>query len=122
MQAHDGGSVVVLAEEQGLPLEACQRRFDGGDLLQHLGDRRLVTLLGSEFEEHLSVFERCVELVDLLDRLFMASQTAGDLESALLIVPQVRGRSELSQLNELRLLAGDVKGTSGHRRAGSGDP
>jgi hypothetical protein len=122
MHAHDGGPVVVFAEEQRLTLEASQRLLDGGDLHHNLGNRGLIVFFRCELEQDLGVAERPIQGSDLLDRLFVTSEPAGDREGVVLVFPEVGGGRALSQLDELLFLAGDVKGTSGRRRGANGGP
>jgi hypothetical protein len=122
MHAHDGGPVVVLAEEQRLTLEASQRLLDGGDLLHHFGNRGLVVFLRCQLEQYLGVVECPFQGSDLLDRLFVTSEPAGDREGVVLVFPEVGGGRALSQFDEFFFLTRDVKGTSGRRRGASGGP
>ena len=61
VDAHDGRSVVVLGEEERLPLELCQRLFDVGELGEDVGDGRGIILLGGQIEQHIGIVERLFE-------------------------------------------------------------
>jgi hypothetical protein len=122
MHAHDGSPVVVFAEEQSLTLEASQRLLDGGDLHHNLGNRGLIVFFRCKLEQDLGVAERPIQGSDLLDRLFVTSEPAGDRQGFVLVLPEVGGGRALSQLDELFFLPCDVKGTSGRRRGASGGP
>jgi hypothetical protein len=95
MDAEDRRPIVVLAEEQTLPLE--QRH-----------------------EQYFGIVDPRLERTDLLDDAFITSELLGDFFGPILVVPEIGGRGELSQLDQLGLFAGEVKGTSGRRRDGSG--
>jgi len=85
-------------------------------------EARRIVLLDGEFDQHFSVVERLFQRRDLLEGALVSRERARDAQRPLLIVPEIRCRRLLSQLAELAFLAGDVKGTSWRRRAGSGVP
>jgi hypothetical protein len=66
-----------------------------------------------EFEEDADVLDAGLEDVDVRDRLLVAAEPAGDLPGVVLVVPQVGGRRELAELDQLGRLSLDVEEAAG---------
>jgi hypothetical protein len=122
VHAEDGRPIVVLAEEEALPLQSGQLCLDPRQLAGGVGGGLGIALFLGQAEQGLGVVDgRRQALIPGDDRL-VTSQAPGDLARPVGVVPQVRLGGALPQRLKAGGLGIDVKGTSGRRGGGCATP
>ena len=116
---HDGFPLVILPRQEGADFEFPDGAADGGELTLGLVHRRLVTLLLTEFDEHLKVVDALVQFEDAVALGDRPRECGGDLLGAVGVVPQVGGAGLGFEVRDGRGQAVEIDDLTDRRHRGA---